>query len=190
MGMSIRAYARRRGISDAAVRKAIKTGRVTPLADGTINPERADLEWELATDKSQQRKPQPNVNAALEGIRETLREGGQPAGGSNFLHARTANEILKAQTARLKLQRMRGEVIDKAEVTAMVFRLAREERDAWVNWPARISALMAAELGIEPHQMHMCLEKHVRQHLAELADIKFPPGGPAGGPTGGSSGVA
>lgn len=103
MGMSIRAYARRRGISDAAVRKAIKTGRITPLADGTINPERADLEWELATDKSQQRKPQPNVNAALEGIRETLREGGQPAGGSNFLQARTANEILKAQTARLKL---------------------------------------------------------------------------------------
>ncbi len=26
------------------------------------------------------------------------------------------------------------------------FRLAREERDAWVNWPARAAALMAAEL--------------------------------------------
>ena len=180
MGISIRAYARQRGVSDTAVRKAIKTGRINLLADGTINPERANLEWELATDKSQQRKPTShNVAAALDGIKETLREGGQPVGGSNFLQARTANEVLKAQTARLKLQRLRGEVIDKAEVTAMVFRLAREERDAWVNWPARISALMAAELGVEPHQMHTCLEKYVRQHLSELADIKLPPGGSA-----------
>jgi hypothetical protein len=32
--------------------------------------------------------------------------------------------------------------------SALVFRLAREERDAWVNWPARVAALMAAELTV------------------------------------------
>ena len=42
MGLSIRAYARHRGVSDAAVRKAIATGRITPEADGTVDPERAD----------------------------------------------------------------------------------------------------------------------------------------------------
>ena len=35
MGLSIRAYARHRGVSDAAVRKAIAAGRITPEADGT-----------------------------------------------------------------------------------------------------------------------------------------------------------
>ena len=41
MGLSIRAYARHRGVSDAAVRKAIAAGRITPEADGTVDPERA-----------------------------------------------------------------------------------------------------------------------------------------------------
>ncbi|TCP01019.1 hypothetical protein EV676_1301, partial [Caldimonas thermodepolymerans] len=35
MGLSIRAYARHRGVSDTAVHKAIRTGRITPEADGT-----------------------------------------------------------------------------------------------------------------------------------------------------------
>ena len=36
MGISIRAYARHRGVSDTAVHKAIRAGRITPEADGTI----------------------------------------------------------------------------------------------------------------------------------------------------------
>ena len=38
MGLSIRAYARHRGVSHVAVKKAIDTGRITPLPDGTIDP--------------------------------------------------------------------------------------------------------------------------------------------------------
>lgn len=36
MGVSIRAYGRHRGVSEAAVRKAIRAGRITPERDGTI----------------------------------------------------------------------------------------------------------------------------------------------------------
>jgi len=42
MGLSIRAYARHRGVSDTAVHKAIRAGRITPEADGTIDPDKAD----------------------------------------------------------------------------------------------------------------------------------------------------
>ena len=45
MGISIRAYARHRGVTDTAVRKAIQTGRITPEADGTIDSARADRDW-------------------------------------------------------------------------------------------------------------------------------------------------
>ena len=45
MGLSIRAYARHRGVSHVAVKKAIDSGRITPEADGTIEPNRADQEW-------------------------------------------------------------------------------------------------------------------------------------------------
>ena len=63
-------------------------------------------------------------------------------------------------------------MIDRARATALVFRLAREERDAWINWPARVAALMAAELGVEAHPMQKILETHVRAQLAELAEVR------------------
>lgn len=44
MGVSRRSYAAQRGVSEAAVGKAIATGRITTRPDGTIDPARADLE--------------------------------------------------------------------------------------------------------------------------------------------------
>ena len=78
-------------------------------------------------------------------MRETLREHGEPvtAGAMTFMQARTANEVLKAQERRLRLQQIKGELVDRAKAVAQVFRLARDERDAWVNWPARVAAMMA-----------------------------------------------
>ena len=49
MGVSLRAYARMRGCTEGAVRKAIATKRITPNADGTLDPERANQEWERNT---------------------------------------------------------------------------------------------------------------------------------------------
>ena len=43
---------------------------------------------------------------------------------------------------------------------------------AWINWPARVAALMAAELGVEAHPMQKVLETHVRAQLAELAEVR------------------
>jgi hypothetical protein len=117
-------------------------------------------------------KPVPE--AAVGAVRDTLRESGEPvsAGGMTFMQARTANEVLKAQERRIRLQRMKGELVDRAKAVAQVFKLARDERDAWINWPARVAAVMAAELGLEQHQLHTVLERHVRDHLAELAEIR------------------
>ena len=70
-----------------------------------------------------------------------------------------------------------------------MFRLARDERDVWVTWPARVAALMAAELTAalgdgqsetsDPSQpavtaalMQRLLETHVRAQLDSLADIR------------------
>ena len=49
---------------------------------------------------------------------------------------------------------------------------ARNLMPAWVNWPARVAALMAAELGVEAHPMQKVLETHVRAHLADLAEVR------------------
>ncbi len=65
------------------------------------------------------------------------------------------------------------ELVDRARAEALVFRFARETRDAWVNWPARAAALIAAEIGIEPAAMQKVLEAHVRAHLDELAEVRL-----------------
>jgi hypothetical protein len=182
MGLSIRAYARYRGVSHVAVMNAIKAGRVPVETDGTIEPAKADAAWKRSTDPGRA-KPEPKrapagnlrpvADAALGSVRETLKEQGLPAGSNvTFVQARTAHEIAKAHLARLRLQRMKGELVDRARATAMIFRLAREERDSWLNWPARVAALIAADLGVEAHAVQKLVEAHVRGHLAELAEIR------------------
>ncbi len=183
MGLSIRAYAKARGVSHVAVLKAAKAGRIPLEPDGTIDPAKADAAWQRSTDPGRSKakakpasageKLRPVGEAALGSVRETLKEQGLPAGGNvTFVQARTAHEIAKAHLARLRLQRMKGELVDRARATALVFRLAREERDAWVNWPTRVAALIAADLGVEAHAVQKLIETHVRGHLAELAEIR------------------
>ena len=108
-------------------------------------------------------------------VRETLRDHGEsvPAGGMTFLQARTANEVLKAQERKLRLGRLKGELVDRARTTALVFRLARAERDAWLQWPARVAATLAAELGVEAHAMQTVLERALREQLEELAEPRL-----------------
>ncbi len=170
MGISIRAYARHRGVTDTAVHKAIRAGRITPEADGSIDPDRADLEWARNTDT-------PRAGTRKQAVKVAVPEASTdapalPGGGTSLLQARTVNEVVKAQTNKVRLARLKGELVDRPQAIAHVFKLARTERDAWLNWPARISAQMAATLGCDAHAMHVALEAAVREHLQELGELR------------------
>lgn len=193
MGLSRRAYARHRGVSESAVRKAIAEGRISLEPDGTIDAARADAAWRAASNPirphnarasesagppaatapvppaAKRAEPGPIARPAQAAVGEAAREGGEAGGG--FAQARTVNEVLKAQERRLRLQKQKGEVVDRARATAAVFALARRERDAWIQWPARAAALIAAELQADPHRVEQVLEAHVRAYLAELSEI-------------------
>jgi hypothetical protein len=177
MGLSVRAYARHRGVTHVAVLKAITAGRIARDPDGTIDPAKADAAWEAESDPA--KRPRSNAKPATANPPPPVASQPAPVGGAfaappgtSFSQAKTMHEIAKAQRARIQVQRLKDEVIDRARALAVVFRLARQERDAWVNWPARVAAQMAVELGTDPHRMQKVLEAHVRDHLAELADIR------------------
>ena len=177
MGLSIRAYARHRGVSHVAVKKAIDTGRITPEADGTIEPNRADLEWAQNTVAARKPVAAKTASPAAEPIRPAsapVEPVAAPlsAGGTSLLQARTVNEVVKAQTNKVRLAQLKGDLVDRSQAIAHVFRLARTERDAWLNWPARISAEMAAKLEVDAHELHVALESAVRDHLIELGDMR------------------
>ncbi|MCW7542095.1 elements of external origin [Aquabacterium sp. A7-Y] len=167
MGISLRAYARHRGVSDTAVRKAVLAGRITPEPDGTINAERADAEWTQNTEapKVGTRQKAPQVQSDL------VERGTSPSGGTSLLQARTVNEVVKAQANKVRLARLKGELVDRSQALAHVFKLARAERDAWLNWPGRVSSELAARLGVDPHELHVALETAVREQLQELGEV-------------------
>ena len=114
-----------------------------------------------------------NMAGAIRGYSRYLEEQASQANEDpTLLQARTANEILKAQERRTRLEQMKGNLIDRERAVALVFRLAREERDAWQNWPSRVAALMAADLGADAAAMQISLENHVREHLREHSEVK------------------
>ncbi len=182
-GMSERQYAAHAGLSRGAIQKAKAAGRLVLHADGSIDAAGSDARRKGATDPSKQRSTstisprlKPVPEAAVTAVSDTLRDNGLPApgtgSGTTFLQAKTAHEVLKAQERRLRLDRMKGELIDRGKATALVFKLAREERDSWVNWPARVAALIAAELAVDAGAVQKALETHVRAQLDELAGIR------------------
>ena len=186
MGLSIRAYARHRGVSHVAVKKAIDIGRITALPDGTIDPAAADAQWaqntlqprKAATAESantSKARAEPAATGKTQPPPREAPDAGVPplsTGGTSLLQARTVNEVLKAKLKQVELAEKKEELVDRAKAVAQVFKLARIERDAWLNWPARISGQMASQLGIDPHTMHVTLEAAVREHLIELGELR------------------
>jgi hypothetical protein len=177
LGLSEREYARHAGISRGAVQKARSSGRLVVHPDGSIDADASDVRRAQATDPAKQRGRHTTAARPVpqEAVNMSQRELGLPAPGAGaitYLQARTTNELLKAQERRMRMQTQRGELVDRARAVDLVFRLARQERDAWLGWPARIAAPMAADLGVSPHAMQTVLERHVREHLEALADIQ------------------
>jgi len=176
MGLSIRAYARHRGVSHVAVKKAIDTGRITPEADGTLDPQRADAEWAKNTEATRAGTRARPVRAAVPQEALASAPAGDshtalPTGGASLLQARTVNEVVKAQTNKVRLAQLKGELVDRSQAIAHVFKLARAEREAWINWPNRITPILAAELGIDEHTLFVALDVAVRVHLEELGEF-------------------
>ena len=171
-GMSEREYSAHSGLSRGAIQKARRASRLVVYSDGSINAAASDVRRSEMTDPDQQRRS--TGDSGLSG----------PADSSSYLKARTALTVYQAQDKQLGIQKKKGTLVDRARAEALVFRLARQERDTWVTWPNRLAALMAAEvaLGVEKQTgtpviieaaiLQRVLDAHVRQHLDALADLR------------------
>lgn len=191
-GMSERAYAAHAGLSRGAIQKARRSGRLVLFADGSIDAAVSDARRAATTDPDQQgrskgaaaqqmstpeRQSRPSDNLAPPSI-------SGPGDSSSYLKARTALTVYQAQERQIAIQKKKGVLVDRARAETLVFRLARQERDAWVTWPARVAAIMAAELSAEMEKttgeamsigtgvLQRVLEAHVRAQLTALADLK------------------
>ena len=182
-GMSERAYADHSKLSRGAVQKARKTGRLVLFADGSINAAASNARRGAMTDPDQQMR----ARGGFGGGGGNNADGGGisgPGDSTSYLKARTALTVYQAQERQLSLQKKKGTLVDRARAEALVFRLARQERDVWVTWPTRVAALMAAQISAEMEKasgvpvtietaiLQRALETHVREQLTALADLR------------------
>lgn len=175
-GMSEREYSSHSGLSRGAIQNAKRGGRLVFYADGSINPSASDARRAEMTDPDQQRR-------SLGG--DVVIPTSGSGGSDSYLKARTALTVYQAQERQLAIQKKKGMLVDRARAEALVFRLARQERDVWVTWPARVAALMAAQVAAEVEKasgtpatidvgaMQRVLEHHVREQLEALADLRI-----------------
>lgn len=126
-GLSQRAYARRRGVSPEAVSKAVREGRISLAADGTIDAERADREWQANTHPA-------NGNGATRSL----------------VGVRIDRESVRLARELLDLQRERGEVVAVEVVRRDAFNAARAARDRLGLVTSRLMPLLIPL--IEPGQ--------------------------------------
>jgi hypothetical protein len=166
---SQREAARRLGLSHTALQKAMRAGRIAPEPDGGWDVEK--VRARLAASSDPTRKTAAMAPPQPQATRPPSAMDSLPA-ANGFHSARTANEVLKAQERKLRLEERRGQLVDRARALLLVHRLAKEERDAILAWPARVAAEMAAELGVDAHRLQTLMDARLRQHLAERTAVR------------------
>lgn len=163
--VSLREYARMRGVRLNAVQTAVNSGRIHKTADGKIDVEEANKEWFMNTDPAKSHKTDPLFETSSDG-------GGLPKNGmSNFQQAKTADIYYRAMLAKAKLKMITGETIDRKKAGLHAFNLGRSLRDLFVSFPTRYGALIAAALETDEHKTVVVLDEYIRKLLSESKDV-------------------
>jgi hypothetical protein len=91
--------------------------------------------------------------------------------GASYSDALRIKENYLALLRQLEYSIKSGAVIDLVAAEQTAFDLFRGVRDAWLNWPARVAPLVAADLDFEDvDRLGAVLASHVHEQLAMLGE--------------------
>ena len=166
--MSLRGYARHRGVALSAVQKAIESKRISALQDGQIESEIADAEWARNT------APRPGVADKRTPQRSTQAHASESAprldggGALEYSRARAVRENYLARLAKIEFEERSGKLVSRDEIEVAAFNRYRTFRDGMLNIPDRLAAVLASET--DPVRVFELLSAEIRKALLEVAD--------------------
>jgi len=138
--LSPSAYARRRGVSRAAVARAISVGRISTIPNDTgrkmIDPEVADVQWGRNTDAAQSAR----ANARKATTAPLPRDEQQ---GSAYWDAHTRREVAAANREELLEKQLSGKLVDRVRVESAAFGIGRMLRDTVLGLPTQLAPEIA-----------------------------------------------
>jgi hypothetical protein len=161
-GLSVRAFARRLGVSHTAIQKGIASGRLRESIGGgkhgrpfIKDPELATKEW--------------TAGATKPGPVETP-PGGQPEGApATLTEAQRRVQIQREAQLALDNDQKRGRLVDAVEAKRDAFRAARAVRDSVLNVVDRVAADLAAEVDVD--RVHRMLTAELRKALEDASTV-------------------
>jgi len=184
-GLTIRGYARHRGVSHTAVRKALATGRITASPDGTIDPVAADRQWGSSTDFS---KPSNSLmgssrNRIASAVASDplgspgIDDGLPPPPGdvgvsrlaASYAASRAVREAYVAKLAKLDFEQRSGKLVDADEVRVVAFEQGRRARKLIEPLGARLGPVLA---GIsDPEACRKIIDEEIAAICDEMAGL-------------------
>ena len=150
MLLSRREYAAHRGVTVAAVQKAVEMGRIT-LTDGKIDPEKADKEWVENTN------PAYNTPRTNDGL------------STPYHKSKIMKTTYDAMLKKLEYEERAGKLIPIAQVQAEAFAAARTARDHLLMIPRRIAPQIINQTNIS--DIEYILKQEITSALANLCNI-------------------
>ncbi len=172
-------YARRRGVSRQYIGQMVAKG-VIVLKDRKVDAEQADAALAAIREPARPERratpkpeptPKPAVPATDLPVLLPAHGPAQAPGGGDLptllLKTRIKSEVEKAKLLEIKARVEAGKYVDADEVKAAAFNKARVVRDALLNIPERLAAVLAAET--DKTRIHGMLSVEIRAALEELA---------------------
>lgn len=179
--VSVREYARSKGVSDTTIRKAIKSGKIKGGYDAEskkIIPEIADREWGDTIVQPLQTGLQTSATSKETEDNEQVITGDGVVVDKDETYAEALRKdlIIKANLNALKLRMKEGEVVEKNKVYKELFAFGKQIRLRFQSIPDRIIDDVLAAPG--RNEAHMILFNAISDVLEELAgtgekELKF-----------------
>lgn len=151
--MNLSAYAQHRGVTVAAVKKAITTGRIKVGKENgkyKIDSEVADKQWSANSDAAKGINQKPEIEYP------------------EFMVSKAKEQYYKAEKAKIDYEERSKELMPINQVIELHSKVARITRESMLNIADKISYIVAAES--DPDVVHMIISTHISDALTELSD--------------------
>ena len=176
MELSIRAYAKYRKVTEAAVRKAIKSGRISKNKNDKIDPILADKDWQENTNPTQINNLE--ITKEIEEINKTnkisdkktkkITNNNPKSISPSYQESRAIKEKYHAKLSKLQYEKESERVMPVSEVAKIAFDTARVIRDRMLNIPDRIAPHLIGQTDI--FKTKEILKTEITKALEELSN--------------------
>lgn len=131
--ISMREFARRKGVQIGAVQRGLQTGRIYRDENKRIDWETQSVDWEQNRDTSSVRSNAPKS------VLDDAPDQKNPLSNTMY-QSRAMREHYGARTAKVKYEQLIGDLIPKSELKVELFNATRGLRDNILNIPERVAS--------------------------------------------------